>query len=192
MWFCVFYWTAELFSAVSSFDEIVAPLNLPSLCSVLRAVLALANQRRGGVMGSTTTVFAVALPVAVYIWVTSGSYWFARLWCDFDTIIPSTVNPTSDAQNLRVLLVSDPHILGSKRSSMDQQWTNWHIGLAYDHSVQYSNPDIVFGLGDLLDEGRRSMLSKPGWEKYSEEGLKAFHLRSDKGRTSSEAPPFLG
>lgn len=140
------------------------------------------------------------LPLATFLWVTTLSYRTALLFgCDTETIIPpesgGVVGNGKESSTLRVLLVADAHVIGPRRSSLDQLWTNWHIGVAFEHALRYARPDIVLGLGDLLDDGRRTM-GTPLWSEYSAVGLQAMrpHLLRRVGSASHDdtKPRFFG
>jgi hypothetical protein len=124
---------------------------------------------------------AVLLPVLAYWWVSGLAYQAALLWCDENPIIGAEAAVTS-ASRLQALLVADAHVLGRGRSNLNRAWSNWHLGVAYDHALQYANPDVVLGLGDLLDEGRRFMgAGAQAWDEYAAEASRAFHLRGVDG-----------
>jgi len=54
---------------------------------------------------------------------------------------------------LLFLAVSDMHVLGSKRSSLDVQWTTWQLRKSLYLFSKIIQPDVVLGLGDHLDQG---------------------------------------
>ena len=133
------------------------------------------------------------VPCTTFLWTTHFSYRFALLWCDRQDIAFQHVELESDKSSdsfhqnrLKLLLVADPHVLGLRRSQIDREWTNWHIAAAYRHALAYAQPDLVLGLGDLLDEGR-NLMGHPWWYEYAMIGVHAFNLRGSLATGDVEA-----
>ena len=62
--------------------------------------------------------------------------------------------------------VSDVHLLGASRSSLDVAWTTWQIQKAFYFIMDWINPDAMFILGDHLDQG--GYASQNEWNEYVE------------------------
>jgi hypothetical protein len=65
-----------------------------------------------------------------------------------------TSNDEAHTTEIHFLLVSDVHLLGSrKRLWIEQLWIDWQASLAYQSALYTARPDVVIFLGDQLDEG---------------------------------------
>lgn len=68
---------------------------------------------------------------------------------------------SSSNERMRVLVVSDPQLVGD----VDEHWlfgavtrmdSDWYLYNGYQHALKLSQPDVVLYLGDLLDEGSKA------------------------------------
>lgn len=52
------------------------------------------------------------------------------------------------------MIIADTHLLGSRKGHwFDKLRREWQMYRAFQTAIQLHNPDVVFVLGDLLDEG---------------------------------------
>ncbi|KAH8241024.1 hypothetical protein KR026_010384 [Drosophila bipectinata] len=76
---------------------------------------------------------------------------------------------------LRALIIADPHLLGPHRGHwLDKFYREWHMTRAFQAASRLFQPDVVFVLGDLFDEG--DMVSDKHFQEYVWRYLKMFHL----------------
>ncbi|EDW75842.1 uncharacterized protein Dwil_GK15156 [Drosophila willistoni] len=76
---------------------------------------------------------------------------------------------------LRALIIADTHLLGPHRGHwLDKLYREWHMTRAFQASTRLLQPDVVFVLGDLFDEG--DMVSDKQFQEYVWRFLKLFHL----------------
>ncbi|CAJ0946514.1 unnamed protein product, partial [Mesorhabditis belari] len=62
--------------------------------------------------------------------------------------------PTGNENILRFFIVSDTHLLGIHRGHwFDKLRREWQMWRAYQTAIGHFSPDLVFFLGDLMDEG---------------------------------------
>ncbi|XP_033151020.1 metallophosphoesterase 1 homolog isoform X1 [Drosophila mauritiana] len=76
---------------------------------------------------------------------------------------------------LRAMILADPHLLGPHRGHwLDKLYREWHMTRAFQAASRLFQPDVVFVLGDLFDEG--DMVSDKQFQEYVWRYLKMFHL----------------
>ncbi|TRY91060.1 hypothetical protein DNTS_035780 [Danionella cerebrum] len=106
--------------------------------------------------------FAVSLSVAfisVFALCEYGIYYPVILRCSW----PLLENEDSQSA-LRVLILSDTHLLGAIRGHwLDKLRREWQMERAFQTSVWLLNPEVIFILGDIFDEGKWS--SSQDWEE---------------------------
>lgn len=58
------------------------------------------------------------------------------------------------SQNVRAILLSDPHLLGPRHGHwFDKLRREWQMRRSFQTAMKYFDPEVVFILGDLFDEG---------------------------------------
>lgn len=58
------------------------------------------------------------------------------------------------SQNVRAMLLSDPHLLGSQNGHwFDKLRREWQMKRSFQTAMSYFEPEVVFILGDIFDEG---------------------------------------
>lgn len=111
-----------------------------------------------------TVCMGVSAAVAAVLLAEVGLFLFAAVSCPWPTPpSPPTVShrglspqtPTAPLRE-RVLLLSDIHLLGRRRSPLDRGWTDWQLYKSFRMLRWWLDPTAVFLMGDLLDEGGRS------------------------------------
>ncbi|KFD54496.1 hypothetical protein M514_04643 [Trichuris suis] len=79
-----------------------------------------------------------------------------------------------DGNKLNSLIVADPHLLGVWRGHwFDKLRREWQMGVAFDTALKLHNPEVVFVLGDLFDEGMWS--DKALFDRYTARFMQLFH-----------------
>jgi hypothetical protein len=85
--------------------------------------------------------------------------------------------PGGRREAVRVLLVSDVHVLGRRRRSwMDIFWTDWQLLKSFRAAIDWAQPDVALVLGDLMDEGKGAIYT-PEYDAYSRRFLRIFGAR---------------
>lgn len=75
-----------------------------------------------------------------------------------------------------VLLVADPQILGEERENLLTRWdSDRYLFNTYGRALQYTNPDYVIFMGDLMDEG--SLADQSTFERYLNRFCRIFFLK---------------
>ncbi|RLN63281.1 hypothetical protein BBJ28_00006387 [Nothophytophthora sp. Chile5] len=81
-----------------------------------------------------------------------GVFYLQALRCQFHQ---QPVEASADA-DLRVLIVSDVHILGKRRRTWPERvWVDWQVHWSARAAVDVHKPDVALVLGDQFDEGTR-------------------------------------
>ncbi|KDR24002.1 metallophosphoesterase 1 isoform X2 [Zootermopsis nevadensis] len=85
-------------------------------------------------------------------------YYIVLLQCWWPQLDPNkadnTINLRQNEQPVRALLLADTHLLGSRKGHwFDKLRREWQMYRAFQTAMGIHNPDIVFVLGDLFDEG---------------------------------------
>ena len=58
------------------------------------------------------------------------------------------------SENVKALLLSDPHLLGSRHGHwFDKLRREWQMKRSFQTAMNYFQPEVVFILGDIFDEG---------------------------------------
>jgi metallophosphoesterase superfamily enzyme len=58
------------------------------------------------------------------------------------------------SQNIRAILLSDPHLLGTQYGHwFDKLRREWQMKRSFQTAMNYFQPEVVFILGDIFDEG---------------------------------------
>lgn len=64
--------------------------------------------------------------------------------------------PRSRSEPLKAMFLTDTHLLGSKDGHwFDKLRREWQMERAFQTALSHFNPDVVFLLGDLFDEGMK-------------------------------------
>lgn len=84
-------------------------------------------------------------------------YFAVQHFCDWPTLDPDTVEPNIKSTHqsaVRALILADTHLLGSRHGHwFDKLRREWQMYRAFQTAITLHEPDIVFVLGDLTDEG---------------------------------------
>ncbi|XP_014279167.1 metallophosphoesterase 1 [Halyomorpha halys] len=94
--------------------------------------------------------------ISLFIFCEFAVYYVALLQCSWPIMDKSTADPTIqlDGEPLRVMLLADTHLLGPKRGHwFDKLRREWQMQRTFQTAMSLHQPDIVFILGDLFDEG---------------------------------------
>ncbi|XP_049787688.1 metallophosphoesterase 1 isoform X1 [Schistocerca cancellata] len=77
------------------------------------------------------------------------------LWPQLDSRhVDETVPAKPDAEPVRVMLLADTHLLGSRNGHwFDKLRREWQMYRTFQTAMNIHKPDVVFFLGDLFDEG---------------------------------------
>lgn len=103
-------------------------------------------------------VFAVCL----FVFCEYLIYYIVILQCSWPQLnIEEAHRPSKP---LKAMFLTDTHLLGSKDGHwFDKLRREWQMERAFQTAVAHFNPDVVFLLGDLFDEGMKcSDEVKPG------------------------------
>ena len=69
------------------------------------------------------------------------------------------------SQNVKALLLSDPHLLGSQHGHwFDKLRREWQMKKSFQTAMNYFQPEVVFILGDIFDEGM--ICDDEEWQQY--------------------------
>ena len=61
---------------------------------------------------------------------------------------------TDKSHNVKAILLSDPHLLGSQHGHwFDKLRREWQMKRSFQTAMNYFQPEVVFILGDIFDEG---------------------------------------
>lgn len=92
----------------------------------------------------------------------------------------------ADGAQLRLLLVSDMHVLGVRRRLwIERAWVDWQLRKSFALLSWAAAPHAVLVLGDMLDEGG-GFTDDATWRAYRRRYGTAFHADTRAG-----APPWL-
>lgn len=79
------------------------------------------------------------------------------LKCDWPSLDPTKADPNitvNGEEPVKVMVIADTHLLGSKYGHwFDKLRREWQMHRAFQTAITLHQPEIVFVLGDLLDEG---------------------------------------
>ncbi|KAJ8983695.1 hypothetical protein NQ317_003485 [Molorchus minor] len=77
--------------------------------------------------------------------------------CDWPELNPENEDKTIDKTNeqpVKIMVIADTHLLGSRRGHwFDKLRREWQMYRAFQTAMILHEPDLVFVLGDLTDEG---------------------------------------
>ncbi|XP_076332462.1 metallophosphoesterase 1-like [Tachypleus tridentatus] len=85
-------------------------------------------------------------------------YYIVLLQCSWPTLDPlsaeSGILPGQSHTPLRVMLLADTHLLGSRNGHwFDKLRREWQMHRAFQTALTIFSPDVIFILGDVFDEG---------------------------------------
>ncbi|CAH1133814.1 unnamed protein product [Ceutorhynchus assimilis] len=84
-------------------------------------------------------------------------FYFVQMNCSWPSLDPSKSDetiPSSTEKPLKIMVLADTHLLGSKRGHwLDKLRREWQMYRAFQTAITLHNPELVFVLGDLMDEG---------------------------------------
>ncbi|XP_063236655.1 metallophosphoesterase 1 isoform X2 [Bacillus rossius redtenbacheri] len=85
-------------------------------------------------------------------------YYVVLLQCGWPQLDPATADRSirvgPDGGPLRVMLLADTHLLGSRNGHwFDKLRREWQMYRAFQTVMSLHNPEVIFVLGDLFDEG---------------------------------------
>ncbi|XP_061198114.1 metallophosphoesterase 1-like [Saccostrea echinata] len=82
-------------------------------------------------------------------------YYVVLLFCKWPVLKMDTAQLPIKSKPLKVMILADTHILGWKEGHwFDKLRREWQMERSFQSSMTIHNPDVVFILGDLLDEGK--------------------------------------
>ncbi|KAK0051537.1 metallophosphoesterase 1 [Biomphalaria pfeifferi] len=82
-------------------------------------------------------------------------YIVVLLQCTWPSVTHETYSSLEEAPDLKVLVIADTHLLGFRHGHwFDKLRREWQMRQAFQTSMLIHKPDVVFVLGDLLDEGK--------------------------------------
>ncbi|XP_050303617.1 metallophosphoesterase 1-like [Anthonomus grandis grandis] len=85
-------------------------------------------------------------------------YYIKQINCTWPTMDPSKVDKNitkSIEEPVKIMVIADTHLLGSLRGHwFDKLRREWQMYRAFQTAITLHKPDVVFVLGDLLDEGQ--------------------------------------
>lgn len=98
-----------------------------------------------------STIFGLVLLLVLYC---EYLVYYVVLWqCHW----PELASDHSHEAVLRTFFISDTHLLGSRHGHwFDKLRREWQMHRGFVTATQFLNPDVVFFLGDLFDEGKWS------------------------------------
>lgn len=83
-------------------------------------------------------------------------FYLVQINCTWPSLDPSKqdINITSNEEPVKIMIVADTHLLGSQKGHwLDKLKREWQMYRAFQTAISIHNPELVFVLGDLLDEG---------------------------------------
>ncbi|XP_037927776.1 metallophosphoesterase 1 homolog [Teleopsis dalmanni] len=76
---------------------------------------------------------------------------------------------------LHAMILADTHLLGPIRGHwLDKLYREWHMRRSFQSSISLFNPDIIFVLGDLFDEG--DLVDMQEFDSYVQRFQKYFNI----------------
>ncbi|XP_028391786.1 metallophosphoesterase 1-like [Dendronephthya gigantea] len=82
------------------------------------------------------------------------------------------------SQNVHAILLSDPHLLGPRYGHwFDKLRREWQMRRSFQTAMNYFDPEVVFILGDVFDEGM--ICTDNEWEHYVSRFHDIFHHPED-------------
>uniref|UniRef100_A0AAR5PJY9 Calcineurin-like phosphoesterase domain-containing protein n=1 Tax=Dendroctonus ponderosae TaxID=77166 RepID=A0AAR5PJY9_DENPD len=103
-------------------------------------------------------------------------FYLVQMHCSWPTLDPTKQeNITSKENPVRILVIADTHLLGSLKGHwLDKLRREWQMYRAFQTAVALHQPELVFVLGDLLDEG--SFCSDSEFRYYIERFFSLFQV----------------
>ncbi|KAM8966918.1 metallophosphoesterase 1 [Pelodytes ibericus] len=113
------------------------------------------NKRNAFVLKSLGFIFVVVFLCEFLV------YYGVIIQCNWPN--PGSVPGQDSTSSVKALFLSDPHLLGAIRGHwFDKLRREWQMERSYQTALWLLQPDIVFILGDLFDEGKWS--NSQAWE----------------------------
>jgi len=107
------------------------------------------------------TAFFISAIVALFLYNEWLVYYFVLLQCQWPTLNVETndftVNYDDGTVNspLRVMVLADTHLLGIREGHwFDKLRREWQMERSFQAAMSLHDPEVVFVLGDLFDEGK--------------------------------------
>ncbi|KAL4712885.1 hypothetical protein ACJJTC_011955 [Scirpophaga incertulas] len=117
--------------------------------------------------------FALGL-IFVYMYCEYIIYYVTQVQCGW----PVLTKPITNDEPLFVMILADTHLLGSRHGHWFDKWRReWQMHRAFQTAVTLHNPNAVFVLGDLFDEG--NWCSNKEFDEYVERFHRLFKLPED-------------
>ncbi|XP_074645767.1 metallophosphoesterase 1-like [Tubulanus polymorphus] len=104
-------------------------------------------------------LFKLLLPIGLLVFFCEFLiYYVVLLQCSWPELQLGNVDvmmPKGSAKPLRILFLADTHLLGFRRGHwFDKLRREWQMERSFQSTMLLHNPDTVFLLGDVLDEGK--------------------------------------
>ncbi|XP_038664595.1 metallophosphoesterase 1 [Scyliorhinus canicula] len=99
----------------------------------------------------------LAVLCAVALFCELAIYYAVMLGCQWPPLGAPPGQGSSPPPLLRALFLADPHLLGALKGHwLDKLRREWQMERAFQTALWFFEPDVVFVLGDLFDEGKWS------------------------------------
>ncbi|XP_047515087.1 metallophosphoesterase 1-like isoform X1 [Pieris napi] len=113
----------------------------------------------------------------IYVYCEYLIYYVTQLQCRWPTV---DKNIMKNEKPVYAMVLADIHLLGSKNGHwLDKERREWQMHRAFQTAMTLHNPELVFILGDIFDEGNWS--SQKEFNEYVERFKKLFEI--PKGTT---------
>ncbi|XP_045513885.1 metallophosphoesterase 1 homolog isoform X2 [Pieris brassicae] len=113
----------------------------------------------------------------IYVYCEYLIYYVTQLQCRWPTV---EKNVMKNDKPVYAMVLADIHLLGSKNGHwLDKERREWQMHRAFQTAMTLHNPELVFILGDIFDEGKWS--SQKEFNEYVERFKKLFEI--PKGTT---------
>uniref|UniRef100_H0WVI8 Metallophosphoesterase 1 n=1 Tax=Otolemur garnettii TaxID=30611 RepID=H0WVI8_OTOGA len=135
----------------------------------------------------------IAVVLAVLLFCEFLVYYLVIFWCDWPAVTtpahgskPATLVPV-----LKVMFLADTHLLGEVRGHwLDKLRREWQMERAFQTALWLLQPEVVFILGDIFDEGKWS--SPKAWADDVERFQKMFRHPATKKKKVAGSNPQPG
>lgn len=108
-------------------------------------------------------------------------YYFVLLFCKWPTLPHQQAKGTigeMKSQPLKMMILADTHLLGSREGHwLDRLRREWMMERSFQTAMTIHHPQVVFFLGDLLDEGK--WCSNEEFAQHVKRFNKMFEVPSD-------------
>lgn len=98
--------------------------------------------------------------------------------CDWPHLDPKTEDKSIEPTNedpVKILVIADTHLLGSRRGHwFDKLRREWQMYRSFQTAMALHKPELVFVLGDLMDEGQHC--SREEFEGYVKRFYRLFRV----------------